>query len=627
MSADQANALRNVAIIAHVDHGKTTLVDQLLRQSGMFRSGELEKLAGGHADLILDSDPLERERGITILSKNCAIRYRAHDGRTYRINVIDTPGHADFGGEVERVLRMADGCLLLVDAFEGPMPQTKFVLGKALEARLKPIIVVNKCDRRDARPEQVVEEVFDLLVELGADDHALDFPVVYCSARDGWAGLEPEPVESGDMRAVFDAIVEHVPEPEDDADRPLQMLVTTLDYSDYVGRIGIGRVFAGQIVAGQTVALLKRDGARVEVRLGRLLAFEGLGRRAAERVRAGDLCAVEGVEGIDIGDTIADPEAAVALPPVRIDEPTLTMVFRVNDSPLAGTEGRFVTSRQIRDRLHKEAERNVALRVDPGRTSDEFVVAGRGILHLGILLENMRREGYELAVGKPEVIIRRIDGREHEPIEQLAIDAPSGSVGRVLELVGQRRGELKKMEPRSQTLTHLVFEIPARALIGLRGRLLTATAGDVVMHHTFSHYAPLFSEIQHRNTGVMVATESGAVTPYALENLADRGVMFVVPTQPIYAGQVVGEHNRDKDIPVNVCRLKHLSNIRQANKEATVTLKAARPLGLEQALEYIESDELVEITPQSIRLRKRILEEGQRRRAQRAARDRARSAG
>ncbi|MCC6661773.1 MAG: translational GTPase TypA [Phycisphaerales bacterium] len=628
MSHDSSN-IRNVAIIAHVDHGKTTLVDKLLMQSGMFRAGELEKLAGGQHDLIMDSNPLERERGITILSKNCAVNYHAADGCDYRINIIDTPGHADFGGEVERVLRMADGCLLLVDALDGPMPQTKFVLRKALENGLKPIVVVNKCDRENARPHQVVVEVFELLFELGADDHALEFKTIFASGRGGWAVTElhdnqPIPT-SGDLRAVFETIVKEVPAPRDDPAAPLQALVTTLDYNDYVGRIGIGRVFAGTIRAGQQVVTLRRDGSRHTLRVGQLLQFQGLKRVPVEQVAAGDLCAIVGLESVEIGDTVCDPAAPVALPPVSVDEPTMTMLFRINDSPFAGQEGTYVTSRQIRDRLARELEKNVALRVEPGRTSEEFMVSGRGVLHLGILLETMRREGFELSIGKPEVIIRRVNGVDCEPVETLGVDIPNGQVGRVMELVGSRRGELKKMEARGDKNTHVEYEIPARSLIGLRGRMLTATQGEAIMHHTFLEYRPITSDPIRRQQGVLVATETGAVTGFAAEGLADRGVLFVVPTEKVYAGQVVGEHNRDNDLTVNITRLKHLTNIRSSTKEATVTLKAPRRISLEEALEYVEEDELVELTPKSIRIRKKILEESMRKKAERQSKDRERA--
>ncbi|MCC6320301.1 MAG: translational GTPase TypA [Phycisphaerales bacterium] len=635
-----ASHLRNVAIIAHVDHGKTTLVDHLLMQSGMFRKGELEKLAGGQHDLIMDSNPLERERGITILSKNCAVTYvRRQEGaeqlEQFNINIIDTPGHADFGGEVERVLRMADGCLLLVDSSEGAMPQTRFVLSKAIEARLKPIVVVNKCDRPDARIQEVINEVFDLLVELGADDHALDFPIIYASGRNGWATLDQKAAieasgkdhlpgnPDADMRPIFDMIVRHIPAPEDDVNAPLQMLITTLDYNDYVGRIGIGRVFNGRINSGQQVAVIKADGTIKSSKVGKLMKFSGLGRVETDSVQAGDICALIGLESVDIGDTIADPNSPAALPPVTVDEPTLSMTFRVNDSPFAGQDGDYVTSRQIRDRLEKELQHNVALKVNfgVGQGGEEFGVSGRGLLHLGILLETMRREGFELAVGKPQVIIKVIDGVEHEPIEWLVVDCPNTAVGSVMELVGSRRGEIKTMEPRGDASTHLEFEIPARGLIGLRSRVLTATQGEAIMHHTFERFAPVSGAPMGRNQGVLISLESGAVTHHACELLSDRGVLFVVPGDKVYAGQIVGEHTRDNDLVVNITRLKQLTNMRAASKEATVVLKQPRLMSLEASLEYIEDDELVEITPKSVRTRKRILEESMRKRAERSARD------
>jgi len=624
-------AIRNVAIIAHVDHGKTTLVDHLLKQSGMFRAGELDKLAGGQHGLIMDSNPLERERGITILSKNCSVSYHGRDGVDYRINIIDTPGHADFGGEVERVLRMADGCLLLIDSFDGPMPQTKFVLSKALQAGLEPIVVINKCDRPDGDPQRVLNEVFDLLVDLGADDHALDFKCIYCSARAGWAtldapppgGISEEEARDATLQPIFDAIVEDVPPPPCDPDSPLQMLVTTLDWSDYVGRIGIGRVFAGAIRAGQPVTVVKRNGNHEPARIVRLLRFVGLGRDEVDEVGAGDLCGIVGVEGVDIGDTIAHPDDPRPLPPVKVDEPTMSILMRINDSPFAGQEGQYVTSRQIKDRLAKELQHNVALRVESGRTKDEFLVSGRGVLHLGILLENMRREGFELSVGKPEVILREIDGVMHEPVETLVVDAPNEVVGKVMELVGARKAETKKMEPRGPQVTHLVFEIPSRALIGLRSRILTATQGEGIMTHVFDRYEPVppGGVAPHRQQGVLIATESGPVTGHAVESLHDRGFLFVKPGDKVYTGQIVGEHNRDNDLPVNICRTKQLTNIRSSTKEATVTLKAPRSLSLEEALEYIDDDEYMELTPASIRIRKRILSESERKRAERQAKD------
>ena len=613
----RAGHIRNVAIIAHVDHGKTSLVDQLLKQSGNFRAGELEKLAGGQHDLIMDSNPIERERGITILSKNCAVDYADPEGKHYRINVIDTPGHADFGGEVERVLRMADGCLVLVDAFEGPMPQTKFVLRKALEAGLRPVVVVNKCDRPEARADEVVGEVFDLLVDLGADDHALDFAVVYASAKQGWASADLSE-KATDMRAIFESIIERVPAPEVDVEGPLRMLITTLDYSEFVGRIGIGRVTSGSVAKGQRVAVVKRDGRKSFARIGQVLKFEGLGRREADRVEAGDLCALTGIEGVDISDTISDPEDVGVLPPVTIDEPTISVSMRINDSPLAGQEGDYVTSRQLRDRLMKELERNVALRVDFGR-GDEFLISGRGILHLGILFEQLRREGYEFAVGQPEVILKEIDGVLCEPIETLVVDTPNGSVGSVMELVGARKGEMKLMEPRGASTTHLVFDITSRALIGLRGRLMTATAGEAIVAHRFDRFEPVSGERPHRQNGVLIALETGQVTAYAVEGLHDRGFLFVAPGDKVYSGQVVGEHNRDNDLTVNITRPKPLTNIRAASKDATVSLKTARRMGLEESMEYIENDELVELTPGSIRLRKKMLDENARKRAMRSA--------
>ncbi len=623
MPPSSAN-IRNVAIIAHVDHGKTTLVDKLLMQSGNFRKEELEKLQGGQHDLIMDSNPLERERGITILSKNCAVNYHSESGQDYRINIIDTPGHADFGGEVERVLRMADGCLLLVDAFDGPMPQTKFVLAKALEAGLKPVVVINKCDRPEARPDEVLDEVFDLLVDLGADDHALDFHCVYASGRAGWATTDLD-APSDNMRAIFEAIINQVHAPTDDVNAPTAMLVTTLDWSDYVGRIGIGRVYGGTLRVGQQVAVLKRDGRKQNSKVGKLLRFEGLGRIEVEEIHAGDLCAVIGIEGVDIGDTIADPANPVALPPVTVDEPTMTMTFRINDSPFAGQDGQYVTSRQIRERLMRELETNVALRVEPGRGSDEFIVSGRGLLHLGILLETMRREGYELSVGKPEVILKTIDGVLCEPMESLVIDAPNSAVGSVMELVGSRRGELVKMEPRGENATHMLFKMSSRALIGLRGRIMTATQGEAIMHHRFEAFVPATEDNLGRINGVIIATEGGQVTPYAVNLSAERGVLFVAPGEQAYAGQIIGEHNRDNDLPFHITRLKHLDNMRAASKDATITLKPPRKMSLEQCLEYIEEDELVEITPKCVRLRKRILDESMRKRAERQSRDKERA--
>ena len=599
--------LRNVAIIAHVDHGKTTLVDSLLAFCG---SLELDR---DQNDCVLDSDPLERERGITITSKNCAINYAPrsgpHAGRTTRINLIDTPGHADFGGEVERVLKMADGVLLLVDAFEGPMPQTRFVLGKALELGHPIIVVINKCDRPNARPEAVIDEIFDLLVSLEADDDSLDFPVVYASGRDGWTALE-EDATGGDMAPLLDAIVDRLPAPDCDPDRPLQMLVASQDYSPYAGQIAIGRVFAGSIRSGEEVVICHADGQRT-ARVQKLHRFQDLGRTAVDAVHAGDLCAVEGLGDFDIGDTIACREDPVAIDRIAVDEPTLHMLFRINDSPNAGTSGKFVTSRQLRERLEREVRANLALRVEPGDSAEEFRVSGRGLLHLGILLENMRREGYELTVGRPQVIERTIDGVRSEPVERLTVDVDQDQVGPVMELLGSRGGEVQSLEPRADRM-HVECEIPSRGLIGLRSQMLTATAGDAVMYHTFLRYAPTRSTVYRRPNGVMIATQAGQATTYAMLNLSQRGVMFVEPQDVIYAGQVVAENSRDNDLGVNIVKGKAFSNVRESTKEATVVLKAPRLHTLESALEYIEEDELVEITPDAIRMRKRILDENRR---------------
>jgi GTP-binding protein len=605
--------LRNVAIIAHVDHGKTTLVDQMMRQSGLFRDSELDKLKGGQHGLILDSNDLERERGITILAKNIALQV----GGT-KVNIIDTPGHADFGGEVERVLKMADGALLLVDAAEGPLPQTRFVLRKAFECGLKPIVVVNKIDRPDARPVEVLNAVFDLFVELEADDATLDFPTIYASGRDGIATTDLN-VPPKDLRPLFDVILSKVPPPEVDVDAPLQMLIVSLEWSDYVGRIGVGRVVAGKIKKGQRVALLKRDGERIDDQVQQLYTFDRLGRQEANEVSAGDICAVVGIDDVHIGDTLADIESAVALPPITVDEPTLEMIFRINDSPFAGQDGQYVTSRQLRDRLMKELESNVALRVREDEVKrDEFHVAGRGILHLGILLENMRREGYELSVGKPRVLNKEVNGKTHEPIEYLTVDVPSSAIGPVMELVGNRRGECVKMETRGEQ-THVEFTIPARGLIGLRTRLMNATSGQAIMHHTFYDYQPARGGIPARLNGVMVSTETGRATPFAMDNLQERGVLFIPPGEQVYEGEIVAEHCRDNDLPVNICREKKLTNFRAAGADKAVILKPPRQFTLELALEYIEDDELVEITPNAIRLRKIYLKENDRKRHARQA--------
>ncbi|NLE61624.1 MAG: translational GTPase TypA [Planctomycetes bacterium] len=596
--------IRNIAIIAHVDHGKTTLVDAMLRQSGSFRENQLV------GDCILDSNDLERERGITILAKNIAIRYK-----DTKINLIDTPGHADFGGEVERVLKMADGALLLIYAFEGPMPQTRFVLRKAFEYGLKPLVVINKMDRPDARPHDVHHETLDLFLELGANDETADFPVIYTSATHGWASTSPDE-HPNDIYPLFEMILKQVPPAEVNLDAPLQMLITTLDYSDYVGRIGIGRVFRGRLKAWQQVTVLCRNGEQKPEKIGEIYAFDGLGRRRVDEVTAGDICAIVGLDSVDIGNTIVDPDHPEPLPLIRVDEPTLHMTFRVNDSPFAGRSGKFLTSRHLRDRLDKELQSNVSLRVEPGLTPEEFHVSGRGLLHLSVLVENMRREGYELAVGKPKVIFHERDGKMTEPIELCAIEVPPKYVGSVMELMGGRRAVCAKMETRGE-YTHMEFTVPARGLIGARNRLLTATNGTVIMHHNFHEYEPFRGSIPGRSSGSLIASDAGQVTAYALDNLADRGAFFVKPTDQVYAGQIVGEHCKDKDIEVNVCRAKRMTNIRAASADKTVVLKPPREMTLEMALEFIEDDELVEVAPDGLRLRKRLLDENARRHAAR----------
>jgi GTP-binding protein len=608
------NDIRNVAIIAHVDHGKTTLVDEMLRQSGLFRREELDKLAGGQHGLILDSNDLERERGITILAKNIAFKI----GDT-KVNLMDTPGHADFGGEVERVLTMADGAFLLVDAAEGPLPQTRFVLRKAFARKLRPIVVINKIDRPDARPAIVLNAVFDLFVELGADDATLDFPIIYASGRQGIATYDLA-VPGTDLRPLYDAIIKNVPPPEVEPDQPLQMLVCNIDHSEYVGRIGIGPVVAGKIRKGQKVSLLKRGDKRVDDSVVQLLEFDRLGRTEVQEVGAGDICAVVGLDNVDIGDTIADFEKAVALPSLPVDEPTLDMLFRINDSPFAGQDGTPLTGRQLRERLYKELESNVALRVRPSEArADEFIVSGRGLLHLSILLENIRREGSELAVGKPRVITREIDGQLMEPIEYLVVEAPGNMTGAVMGLVLERQAQCIKMEG-GQEATHMEFTIPARGLIGLRTRMMNATSGMAIIHHNFHEYQPVRHGIAGRANGVMVSTETGKATGFAIENLQERGILFTAPMETVYEGQVVAEHCRENDLPVNICREKKLTNMRAAGSEKTVPLKPPRQFSLETALEYIEEDELVEITPKSIRLRKTLLRENDRKKFERQAR-------
>ncbi len=610
--------IRNVAIIAHVDHGKTTLVDQFLYQSGMFRQEELDKLAGSEHRLIMDSNPIERERGITILSKNCAIYYTDSKGDEYKINIIDTPGHADFGGEVERVLKMADGVLLLVDAFEGPMPQTRFVLTKALEHKLKPIVVVNKVDRENSRPQDVVNEIFDLLVQLGAEDDSLDFPCIYASAKEGWATTDLDR-KTDNMQVIFDAIIKYVPPPQARLDAPLQMLVMNQEYSDYVGRIAIGRVFAGQLNQGQLVTVINAEGIHTLQKVLQIHQFYGLGRKQVSSVQAGDICAISGLDPVDIGDTIACAENPSQLVVIPVDEPTMTMTFRVNDGPFAGRDGKYVTSRQIAERLEKELQHNVALRVEPGRTPEEFNVSGRGLMHLGILLENMRREGFEICVGKPSVILKTIDGVSCEPIELLAVDCPLECQSAVMSLLGDRRSELTKSDAKSgaDSFIHMEFLIPSRGLFGLHARMMNATQGKAVMHHSFERYEPMRGDIPQRKAGVMIATTTGQVTAYALDALYDRGIFFVEPGEQVYTGQVVGEHCKENDIPVNAARAKQLTNIRAASKDDAAKIRPVRKMSLEQAMEYIQSDELVEICPNSIRIRKRLLKDADRRRSAR----------
>jgi GTP-binding protein len=604
--------IRNVAVIAHVDHGKTTLVDQMLRQSGLFRAEELDKLVGGQHGLIMDSNDQERERGITILAKNCAIRLG-----DVKVNLIDTPGHADFGGEVERILRMADGVFLLVDAAEGPLPQTRFVLRKAFAVGLKPIVVINKIDRPDARIPEVHSQIFDLFIELGANDEQADFPVIYASGRAGIATTDMA-VPGKDLRPLFDAILNTVPPPDVKEDAPLQLQVTNLQYSEFLGKIVVGRVAAGRVKKNQRVTVVKqKDGTTFHDVVVQVQEFDRLGRKEVDEVRAGDICAVVGIDDADIGDTICEFERPNALPPLTIDEPTLDMLFKVNDSPFAGRDGKPLTSRELRDRLEKELQHNVALRVVPGERESEFIVSGRGLLHLGVLLETMRREGSEVAVGKPRVIIKEVDGKKHEPYEYLVVEVPNEQSNAVMRLVLERQGECVKMEGGHGNSTHIEFHIPARSLIGLRTRMLTATQGLAIMHHNFLEYRPMKGAVAGRANGVMVSTETAKATAYAIEGLQERGVLFVRPMEDVYEGQVVGENARDKDMPVNVTRLKALTNMRAAGADKTVPLKPPVEFSLEAALEYIEDDELVEVTPKAVRMRKVYLKESDRKKFER----------
>ncbi|MGA1474425.1 MAG: translational GTPase TypA [Prochlorothrix sp.] len=584
--------IRNVAIIAHVDHGKTTLVDALLQQSGVFREGEAVPTC------VMDSNDLERERGITILSKNTAVRYN-----DTLINIVDTPGHADFGGEVERVLGMVDGCILIVDANEGPMPQTRFVLKKALEKGLRPIVVVNKIDRPRADPHSAVDKVLDLFIELGADDDQCEFPYLFASGLAGFAKDNLED-DSTTMLPLFEAILHHVPPPIGDIGKPLQLQVTTLDYSDYLGRIVIGRIHNGVIKAGQQAALVKEDGSIVKSKISKLLGFEGLKRVEVEEAKAGEIVAVAGFADANIGETITCPNEPQALPLIKVDEPTLQMTFCVNDSPFAGQEGDYVTSRQVRDRLMRELETNVALRVEQGDTPEKFLVSGRGEMHLGILIETMRREGYEFQVSQPQVIYREINGQPCEPFEQLILDVTEESMGGCIERLGQRRGEMQNMEVNSNGRAQLEFVIPARGLIGFRGEFMRLTRGDGIMNHSFFEYRPMGGAVETRRNGVLIAFEEGTATFYALKNAEDRGSFFITPGTKVYKGMIVGEHNRAQDLELNVCKTKQLTNHRSATGDELVQLQSPMDMSLERALEYIGPDELLEVTPESIRLRK-----------------------
>jgi GTP-binding protein len=585
-------AIRNVAIIAHVDHGKTTLVDALLKQSGTFREGE------DVPDCVMDSNALERERGITILSKNTAVRYK-----DTVINIVDTPGHADFGGEVERVLGMVDGCILIVDANEGPMPQTRFVLKKALEKGLRPIVVVNKIDRPQADPYGAIDKVLDLFLELGADDDQCEFPYLFASGLSGFAKKDLEE-ESVDMQPLFEEILDHVPPPVGDATKPLQLQVTTLDYSDYLGRIVIGRIHNGTLRMGQQAALVKEDGSIVKSKISKLMGFEGLKRIDLEEASAGNIVAVSGFADANIGETITDPNEPQALPLIKVDEPTLQMTFSVNDSPFAGQEGDYVTSRQLRDRLMRELETNVALRVDETDSPDKFLVSGRGELHLGILIETMRREGYEFQVSQPQVIYREVNGQPCEPFELLVLDVPEEAVGGCIERLGQRKGEMQDMRVGGNGRTQLEFVIPARGLIGFRGEFMRLTRGDGIMNHSFLDYRSLSGDVETRRNGVLIAFEEGTATFYAMKNAEDRGVFFITPGTKVYKGMIVGEHNRPQDLDLNICKTKQLTNHRASSGEELVQLQAPVDMSLERALEYIGADELLEVTPASIRLRK-----------------------
>ncbi len=587
--------VRNIAIIAHVDHGKTTLVDELLKQSGIFRTNEVVQ------DRVMDSNDLERERGITILSKNTSVHYK-----DIKINIVDTPGHADFGGEVERILMMVDGVLLLVDAFEGCMPQTRFVLKKALGLNKKVLVVVNKIDRPGARPAEVIDEVLDLFIELGASDEQIEFPVIYASARDGYSSLDPD-VREGDLRPLFDAIIENIEPPKGDIDAPLQVLFSSLDYDDYIGRIGVGRVERGQIKRNESLVLCKTDGTQENVKISRLYQFDGLRRVEVESASVGDIICISGISDLNIGETLCSPECIEPLPFIKIDEPTISMNFIVNDSPFAGREGKFVTSRNLRDRLYKEVETNVSMRVEDTESTDTFKVSGRGELHLSILIETMRRQGYEFQVSRPKVITKMKDEVLLEPIELLIVEVPEEYVGSVMMKIGSRRGELENMGTRDGGTTHLEFKIPARGLIGYRSEFMTDTNGNGIMNNLFSGYEPYKGEIETRERGSIVAHETGESTAYGLFNTQDRGRLFIGPGVPVYEGMIVGECSKNEDLTCNICKTKHLTNTRASGSDDALRLVPHTVLSLEQSMEFIKDDEFMEVTPDNIRLRKMIL--------------------
>lgn len=594
------SSIRNIAIIAHVDHGKTTMVDKIMYHCQLFRDNE------NKGDLILDNNDIERERGITIVSKNVSVEYKGT-----KINIIDTPGHADFGGEVERVLNMADGVLLIVDAFEGPMPQTRFVLQKAIELGLKPCVVINKVDKENCTPEEVHDKVFDLMFELGAEEWQLDFPAVYGSAKNNWMSTDwKQPTDS--MEPLLEMVLEHIPAAKQLEGTP-QMLITSLDFSTYTGRIAIGRLHRGTLKEGMNISLIKREGNTVKSRIKDLYVFEGLGKKKVTEVHAGDICAVTGIEGFEIGDCIADFENPEGLETIKIDEPTMSMLFTINDSPFFGKEGKFVTSRHIKERLEKELEKNLALRVQETGSADKFMVFGRGVLHLSVLIETMRREGYELQIGQPQVIIKEIDGVKCEPVEELTIDIPENLSGKAVEYVTLRKGEMLSMEPRGERMI-IVFNIPSRGIIGLRNQLLTATAGEAIMTHRFVEYQPYKGEIAGRNNGSLISMENGKAIPYSIDKLQERGRFFVDPNEEVYEGQVIGENSRSDDMTVNVTKTKKLTNVRSSGADDKAKITPAIKFSLEEALEYIQKDEYVEVTPKSIRLRKIFLKEHERKR-------------